>query len=177
MTHLSDARVRTTHVSGMATGSRHGNGHYPGWLRKGGNGQDGLKNRRKILLHGSTMLAFLARRHSWSRCLSPCRRIAVHSGLRLADRDRRRGSAKSFASVIPRRSGICGVARHGLADLRLIPLKVRASRPLLRPARLPRPETLSYASADHGSWQKRCSAFCPQRLPESSRALRLRRRR
>ncbi len=60
VTHISEARVRTTHVSGMATDLGMEIAVALDGLRRGRHDQDNGKNSRKILLHGSTMIAFLA---------------------------------------------------------------------------------------------------------------------
>ncbi|CAN7655924.1 YoaK family protein [Rhizobium sp. LjRoot30] len=60
VTHISEARVRTTHVSGMATDLGMEVAIALDRLRNDACGHDDLRNRHKIILHGSTMFAFLA---------------------------------------------------------------------------------------------------------------------
>ena len=61
VTRISNARVRTTHVTGMVTdiGIELGNLLDLAWHRRGLRGRDAEYNAGKLLLHGVTVLSFL----------------------------------------------------------------------------------------------------------------------
>ena len=61
VTRISNARVRTTHVTGMVTdiGIELGNLVDLAWHQRGLRGRDAKYNAGKLLLHGVTVLAFL----------------------------------------------------------------------------------------------------------------------
>ena len=61
VTRISNARVRTTHVTGMVTdiGIELGNLVDLAWHRRGLRGRDAEYNAGKLLLHGVTVLSFL----------------------------------------------------------------------------------------------------------------------